>query len=165
MDIEVVKAAIEDKPVLRNLMELYAYDFSEFDGADVDAHGLYGYPYLDNYWTEEGRHPFLIRVDGQLAGLALVRGITEEGKPLWSMAEFFILKKYRKAGAGRTAAWQIFNAFPGAWQVDVLEENLPAQFFWRRVISEYTGGEYVETNRHDDSWQGPQFSFTGALIP
>ncbi len=37
--------------------------------------GLYDYMYLDHYWTEEGRHPFFIRVDGKLAGFALVREI------------------------------------------------------------------------------------------
>ena len=53
-------------------MELYLYDFSEFDGADVDAQARYGYPYLDRYWEEAGRSPFLIRVDGVLAGFVLV---------------------------------------------------------------------------------------------
>ena len=35
-------------------MELYRYDFSEFDGADVGSHGEYGYRYLDHYWAEPG---------------------------------------------------------------------------------------------------------------
>ncbi len=59
LEVELHPAQVEDKSVLRNLLELYAYDFSEYDGADVDAHGLYGYERLDHYWTEEGRAPFL----------------------------------------------------------------------------------------------------------
>ena len=50
MNIEVHQASLEDKTILRNLMELYAYDFSEFDHCDVDAHGLFGYNRLDHYW-------------------------------------------------------------------------------------------------------------------
>ncbi len=63
----------EEKSVLRNLLELYNYDFSEFDHADLDAHGFYGYGRLDHYWTEPGRYRFLVRVDGKLAGLVLLR--------------------------------------------------------------------------------------------
>jgi hypothetical protein len=62
MDIEIQQAFLEDKTILRNLLELYVYDFSEFDQSDVDVHGLYGYERLDHYWTEPERHPFIIRV-------------------------------------------------------------------------------------------------------
>src|SRR5215471_15872892 len=48
MHIDLVPAELVDKAVLRNLLELYRYDFSEFTGDDVDEHGLYGYPYLDH---------------------------------------------------------------------------------------------------------------------
>jgi predicted acetyltransferase len=77
MNIEVQQASLEDKAILRNLLELYAYDFSEFDQCDVDAHGLFGYNRLDHYWTEPGRYPFLVRVEGKLAGLVLVRTLYE----------------------------------------------------------------------------------------
>ena len=72
MEFELVAATEDDKPVLRRLVELYRYDFSEFDQADVDVHGEYGYRYLDHYWTEGSRAPFLFRVNGRWAGFALV---------------------------------------------------------------------------------------------
>ena len=62
-----------DKQVLRHLVEFYVYDYSDYMGWDVDEHGVFGYRYLDHYWTEPDRHPFFIRVDGRLAGFALVR--------------------------------------------------------------------------------------------
>lgn len=43
LEVELHPAQVEDKSVLRNLMKLYAYDFTEYDGADVDKHGSYGY--------------------------------------------------------------------------------------------------------------------------
>ena len=61
-----------EKSVLRQLLELYQYDFSMFDNADVNAHGYYGYRYLDHYWTESDRQAYFIVSDGKLAGFVLV---------------------------------------------------------------------------------------------
>ena len=64
MDIDVTTAKVEERPILRQLMELYQYDFSEFDGSDIGPLGLFEYPYLDHYWVEPDRSPFLVRVNG-----------------------------------------------------------------------------------------------------
>ena len=144
MEIAIQAVPIEDKQVLRNLLELYSHDFSEFDGADVDDHGLYGYPYyFDDYWTEAGRHPFFIRVDGRLAGFVMVRDRTNTGIA-HEIAEFFIMRKYRRHGVGKNVAWRIFDMLAGKWRVSEVEENKSAQTFWRTVISEYTDGKYDE---------------------
>jgi hypothetical protein len=36
MQIDVIPAALDDKPVLANLMQLYLYDFSEFAGWTIN---------------------------------------------------------------------------------------------------------------------------------
>ena len=156
--IELCPARIEDKPVLRHLLELYAYDFSEYDGADVDDHGLFGYHRLDHYWTEEGHYPFLIRVSGKWAGLALVRDVVyADGRQVHSIAEFFLMRKYRRQGVGQTIAHRLFDVFPGTWEVGQIAANLPAQAFWRAVIANYTGGRFEEVRR--DDWDGPMQEF------
>jgi len=138
VNIELQIATIEDKPILRHLLELCLHDYSEFNGKDVNEHGLFGYPYLDHYWTEAGRYPFLIRVEGTLAGFVLVRQLKAEGdEPLWQMAEFFILRKYRRRGVGRSVVHQVFDRFQGKWQVTQEEGNRSAQAFWKQVITEY----------------------------
>ena len=166
MKIEVAPASLREKAVLRNLMQLYLYDFSEMLGDDVDDTGLFGYRYLDLYWAEPGRYPFLIRVDGQvgskLAGFALVRqagSLVEEalspGEVCTHMAEFFILRKYRRQGIGAQASWELFDRFPGRWEVNEIVENPAALAFWRKVIGEYTGGAYEEVFLDNERWQGP----------
>jgi predicted acetyltransferase len=166
MDIDVRQASLEEKSVLRHLLELYNYDFSEFDGADLDAHGFYGYGRLDHYWTEPGRYPFLVRADGKLAGLVLVRTLdTPAVPPTRSIAEFFILKKYRRRGVGRAAARRVFDLFPGRWHVSQIANNHPAQAFWRRVIVAYTHGDYQEIWQDDDEWQGPVQTFAARQSP
>lgn len=49
MNIALEVVSYPQKSILRNLLELYAYDFTEFIPDDVDQHGLYGYKYLDHY--------------------------------------------------------------------------------------------------------------------
>ena len=128
-DVRVDPASASERAVVARLLELYAHDFSERNGADVGDDGTYGYRYLDAYWTEPERHPFLFRVDGRLAGLALVR----TGPPS-DMAEFFVLRKYRRGGLGTDAARAVFARFPGEWQVRQQWENTGAVDFWRRAI-------------------------------
>jgi hypothetical protein len=52
MDVEVVEALDDDRTVVRRLLQLYHYDFSEFDGGDVNPHGEYLHRYFDEYWTD-----------------------------------------------------------------------------------------------------------------
>jgi hypothetical protein len=56
-----------------HLLELYAHNFTEFHSLDIGADGKFGYKSLPLYWSEPSRHPFFVRVDGKLAGLALVK--------------------------------------------------------------------------------------------
>jgi predicted acetyltransferase len=136
---------------MRNLMHLYLYDFSEMDGADVNARGLFEDEYLDRYWIEPGRHPFLVRVDGQLAGFALVRvgsHYLADDDPRTSatrcIAEFCVLRKYRRRGIGERVAVMLFDLFPGRWEVAEIAQNTNAQAFWRKVIDRYVQGQYEE---------------------
>lgn len=160
MELKLVQASINQKPILRNLIELYNYDFTEFDPDDVNEDGLYGYKYLDHYWTEENRYPFLIRVNDNWAGFVLVRkiGMNPNDNNVYSIAEFFIMKKYRKLGVGKEIAKMIFDTFKGEWKVAQIEKNVPAQHFWRNIISEYTSGHFEEIK--EPEWDGPIQKFT-----
>jgi len=159
MNITIDPVPFEQKSVLRNLLELYKYDFTEFDPEDVNEHGLYEYKYLDHYWTEEGRHAFFVRADGKLAGFALVRqlGEAEEGMAIYAMAEYFIMRKYRRSGLGKTFAFRLFDQFRGVWRVAQIEDNMPARHFWSNIIAEYTGGQFEELR--EPHWDGPIHRF------
>ena len=156
MSIEVKQADVSERPILRHLMELYQYDFSEFDEAELGPVGLYDYPYLDHYWVEPERTPFLVRVDGNLAGFVLVAryNYLTGHKDTWVMAEFFILRKYRHQGIGEYVARYIFDQFPGAWQVGQIIGNTAATAFWRKVIQRYAGGDFQEHCLDTENWRG-----------
>jgi predicted acetyltransferase len=159
--IEVISATSEQEPVLANLLELYVHDFSEFHEIDLQSNGKFGYSDLPLYWREPGRHPFLIFVDGTLAGFALVKRVLGNSgpEPVWDMAEFFIVRGYRRTGIGRGAAHKVWKQLPGRWEVRVMEANRPALAFWQRAISKFAGSNVhpVRVEKNGQWWQ--QFSF------
>ncbi|MFN8634766.1 MAG: GNAT family N-acetyltransferase [Chloroflexota bacterium] len=153
--VTIVEADRPDEPVLRRLIELYLYDLSRLDGRPIGPHGEYGYRYLDQYWTEEQRYPYLIQVDGHWAGFALVNRHTALGEDAWSMAEFFVMAAYRRRGIGERVARWLFDRHAGTWHVAELRHNVEAQAFWRRAIGSYTNGQFREVELHDERWDGP----------
>jgi len=152
MNYELIRASEDYKDIIQNLFQFYNYDFSEFIRCDVEEDGLYGtYPYLEDYWREVNhRFPYVIKQNGKYVGFVLVRFIESKECDYFSIAEFFIMKKYRKEGIGKAVAKQIFNLHKGQWEVYQLESNKPAQIFWNKTIDEYTQGNFkerVENNR------------------
>ena len=59
-----------------------------------------------------------------------------------NIAEFFVMKKYRRKGVGKVAAMKVFDMFPGGWEISQWNNNLPAQKFWEEVVKDYTDGKY-----------------------
>jgi predicted acetyltransferase len=70
------------------------------------------------------------------------------------MEEFFVLRKYRGQGIGAWFATQLFDRFPGVWEVGEIHANTNAQRFWRKVIGRYAG-EFEEIVVGNDRWDGP----------
>lgn len=141
--MEISLVTKEEKEILARLLELYQYDFSEFDAMDVDERGMYGYPYLDNYWTEENRYAYFIKIDNKLAGFAMVCGhcyVSDDTDTLF-MAEFFVMKKYRKQGVGKEAASEVLKMHPGKWELTVHPNNPGALVFWKKTAEAVACGE------------------------
>jgi len=148
-DVSLDKAGPDDIPVLRRLMQLYLYDIGSADGWDVGREGLFGdSERIERFWTEPGRHSFLIRVDGVLAGFVLVRDEAWfAGAGTREVSEFFVLRRFRRRGVGERVATALFDLFPGRWEVVQMHSNADAQAFWRAVIGRYTGGVFEDGER------------------
>lgn len=149
MNFEIVPVQEDEKEILRNLMEKYLYEFSQYELCDVNPLGLYGYSYLDAYWTEEGRWAFFLKAEGQLAGFAMVNDYPEAGKTDYCMSEFFVMYKYRRCGLGTWAVQQLFERFKGTWQLKYHPGNLPSVNFWNRVVDSWTQGSFRSETRPD----------------
>jgi predicted acetyltransferase len=133
--ITIVPATADQKPLIANLVQLYLYDMTESMPFPVGADGRFEYDFLDRFW----RFPYLIYSNDEIAGFALV--IDEcpltERRQCWFMAEFFVLKAYRRSGVGQAALTAITANHPGDWHIGVPLDNLPAQAFWSRTLAPY----------------------------
>ena len=140
MKVSVRSAKEHEKDILDNLLQLYLHDFSEFSSQETDSRGRFTYPYLDHYWQDPQRFPFIIYVESNIAGFALVRREEDPdtGEPITEMTEFFILRMFRNRGIGNKAAVKLWNSFQGKWRVQVLNKNKRAYPFWKNAISRYT---------------------------
>src|SRR5436305_9127199 len=117
-------ATPRDAPLLSNLLELYLHDLSEVFPIELSAEGRFGYERLSLYWSEpERRFPLFIKSNGQIAGFALVtRGSPVSDDPsAYDVAEFFVLRRYRRSGIGRRAAALVWDSYSGTWTIRVSE--------------------------------------------
>jgi predicted acetyltransferase len=164
--VEVIPAAPQQEPIMANLLELYVHDFCEFRDLELGEDGRFGYPSLSLYWSEPDHHPFLIRMNGKLAGLALVKrafGVSGSGA-VWDMAEFFVIRGCRRVGIGTQAAHEVWTRFPGPWEVRVMQTNVSAERFWSDAISTFVGEVIhpVRIEYHGDCWS--LFSFESRRV-
>jgi predicted acetyltransferase len=141
----LVQVAEGQKMALERIMELYVYDFTEYMDLDVGEDGLFNYP-LQDYWDSPATHrAYFIQIDGKLAGCVLqYTYINDQGFETQTIGEFFVMKKYQRDGIGTAVAKMILNRFPGNWLIYESKKNIPAQNFWRKIITEYTHGSYKE---------------------
>ena len=114
-------AAESDRQLLALMLKDYLF---EFDGSTEP------YPYLNEYWRDPERLPFLIERQSRPIGLCLVR-VRNRG---WAVAEFSVLPERRRAGVGR-AAVEALAARAGDAGAEYLEAkvhlaNLQALPFW-----------------------------------
>ena len=167
MKIDLAPTTADDAPRLQRLFQLYAYDFSEMIDLDVGEDGAFhGSDPFAGCWEGEGRHAYLSRVDGRIAGFAILSEksrITGDPKVM-DVAEFFVMRKYRRHGVGGACAARAFDLFPRRWEVRERATNPAAIAVWRKAIHAYTGGLFEETTYDDERWRGPVQSFDGAAI-
>ena len=150
---ELFEVQEKDKNIIYNLMQLYTYELSFFEDETTNFqlldNGLFKLSkYIDLYWTQEERHPYILKCNGQLAGFVLER-FNEDG--MNEISEFFVLNKYRKHGAGTFMANEMFKKYKGKWEIKTLLKNRQAQEVWRKVVKPASNGIYEERLIRDNS--------------
>jgi predicted acetyltransferase len=135
--VELTTVTGSDKPVLLNLMQFYCYDMSVVRGVDVTDHGQFVYRYVDHYFLEPDRDVLFVRHDGALAGFVMSRELSAGER---EVAEFFVMRRHRRSGVGRSAARQLFSLHKGRWVVAFDDANAEAANFWPRVVDQAAVG-------------------------
>ena len=153
MQYDLYEVLEKDKDIIYNLMQIYTYELSFFEDETTNFRilgtGLFEMSkYLDLYWKEINRYPYLLKCNGKLAGFSLVR-LNEEN--MYEIAEFFVINKYRKLGAGGFMANKIFEKHHGKWEIRTLLKNKQAQVFWRKIVTNASNGNYNEQLTRNDT--------------
>ena len=146
MTVVTRRARPEERPLIEGLFQFYVHDFSELYpdtavGWEFDANGRLGpYEEMESYWRDTDRAAYLIEVDGRTAGFALVNAHSHRGEPIdHAMAEFFIVRQFRRSGVGHKASRSIFTANPGRWELAIAAPNAAARAFWPKAVLDTLG--------------------------
>jgi len=147
------RAEARDIAALQQLLELYQYELSDIWPQDADAEARYGYD-LEAH-REGGRFCAHVALLGsQYVGFALVApAAVTRTEGCW-MEQFFVLKRFRRQGAGFALARHVMDQHPGAWEIGQMQANSAAQAFWRKTIAALTGGSFVELEQREGRWRG-----------
>lgn len=143
MNVELKRVTLEQKSTLANLLEKYNYEFSQYDKRKFDENGLFGYKYLNNYFTDNDRFAYFITVNGELAGFALINKYHECERPIdWSVAEFFVSYNYRRQGVATEAVRQILERHKGYWHIKYHKNNIASVVLWNNVAKRFSNDNY-----------------------
>jgi predicted acetyltransferase len=165
MNFVVDRVGSESQQIAEHLFQLYAHDFSEFapledDRFVVDDDGLFALPLIEKYWTQPNHSFYLFRADGKLAGFAAINDWSPSGRGAdHNIAEFFVMRHYRRHGAGTQLARQLFLAHPGSWELAIMASNKPAQAFWPTVIAGTPHSGFEKIDGDGIRWHGPIYRF------
>jgi predicted acetyltransferase len=71
--MKIVKASLSDKSKFEQMLDQYLSELKTHREFNIGATDSKTYRYLDAYWHEKGRYPFLFYIDNHLAGFSLIR--------------------------------------------------------------------------------------------
>ena len=159
MPLQLRKAQSHDFAALAQMLELYQYELSDIWPQNADAQARYGYN-LERHRRGDRFHAHVALSDSQYVGFALVAPAAVTRQDGHWMEQFFILRRYRRSGAGLALAKHVFACHPGPWEVGQMSDNHQAQAFWRRTVSAVVGCQYTELQVTQGGWRGVVQQFT-----
>lgn len=149
MKIRLERVRPDKKATLYRLLQYSLFEESSTDLNEMNEEGIFEYKWFDYYFRKRNNDPYdrdayFIRhnKEGRLLGFVMVNTYLQIFKEGHSIAEFLIIPKYRRMGAGRMAATEIFDMYGGNWEVSPSYGSESAYKFWKDVINKYTGGHY-----------------------
>lgn len=172
MKIKVQLTSKRESYIIKNIYPLYLYDLSEHYVRFPNIHGIYEdsneYKTLNdqyevqNIWWEKPDclFPYLIQIEDKPAGFILIATPPHCSEGIdYFVNDFFLLRPYRGQGIAEQAAIKVFGQLNGRWEIftNPSEKNIVGQRFWRKTISNYNQGNYVEM--YGDTFDGYKLIF------
>ena len=131
----------------RNFLDGYLTELSQFDPTiEFDKNGKPIYKWFDCYWEEKERYPLYYIIDGQIAGLALIRELEDL---VYDFAEFYVVPSFRKDGNAIDFATKITQLFEGQFVFSTRFTNPRALKFWGKFAKLFESNEFFD----DEIWR------------
>ncbi|NUT75828.1 GNAT family N-acetyltransferase [Pseudomonas sp. C1C7] len=143
LSITLHAAHRDELETIENLMQFYTYDFSEWLPLELGEHGFFSLQPLTDYWRNPATRPFLIRVNGELAGFVTVDDNIQVPGAEHNIGYLFVARRFRGQGVARFVVSALLSRVPGQWQIFHLDENPCARAFWARVVADLAAGEFT----------------------
>lgn len=130
--------------IFDELAQNYEDEFSPTSGKKKNQDGKYSIdvdwrtPNVGYYWKEAS----------QIVGFSIIEPIDGYSE----IVDFYVVPAYRKKMVGKNMAFAVFNKHPGPWRVRQIAGSEAATKFWRRIIGEYTNGNYTESQIENPPW-------------
>lgn len=151
-EVKLEPVTIEFKEKLKNLMNLYLHDLSEFaSDIKINEDGKFEYDGIELYFKSEDLKPFFITYKGEVAGFVLLN----TGKYIpkdrdYVVHELFVLRYFRKKGIANTAIKNLLEIYKGKYEIGQISSNKLAVNFWTNFYKNQ-GIEYGESEEMIDN--------------
>lgn len=141
--MQIQRVTSSDWQTFFHLSQQYEAEFARITRKLPDAAGVYTF-------TDQGPHyeAWLAWEDRTPIGMAVV----DTHRERIDLAEFYIIPARRHAGLGYELASQLFQQYPGDWQIRQIMGAEYAREFWQRVIRRYTQRPFTDTVEPDPEW-------------
>ena len=96
-----------------------------------------------------------------IAGFVLIHqdSVLESIGMSYKIAEFFVLRRYRRKHVGLNAAILAFSKHLGLWEIPVIKSNQQGFKFWQSVLNKVMNDNCQVIESNNSHWKGPVFSF------
>lgn len=145
MAVRLRRATAEDRVLVANLAQLEHHDQSPVTGELPGPDGRFDVTPLDPFLERHGHEAWLVELDGEAVGFALVRPV--DGAAF--VHSFFVVRAVRRQGVGREAAHALLRTRPGRWILAFALDNEGAAPFWRGVATDTAGASWTEGRREN----------------
>lgn len=146
MQIYLSEVKKEEKEILYRLLQYSLFEESEHDLNEMNEYAIFEYRYFDDYFVDKDRYAFFIRekVSNKLLGFSMINKYMQKFEDGHSIAEYLVIPKYRRNKIGKKIAFEIFDKYPGNWEIRPSYNSEAAYLFWKKTIEEYTNCNYKE---------------------
>ena len=133
-ELSIEPATLQDKTALFRLLQLYFFDATRWSDEDLQQDGLYECEEngLLSYFKEDSEdRAYMLRVNGKLAGFALVEKIPFQGGMISEFADLFVVPKYRRLGLASAATTRIVIESESPWLFSIFRKDRDAMRYWQ----------------------------------